>query len=1058
MKKLYSLLFLVAVTVVCEAQSLMPQKGRNTIPDNPVRTDGVGARGKSGKPATKVSPLYNIKGVEEGEALVYGYLYFDYKYKTYGLVGLATNAPGDYDLIYDYGKTWGSKVFTAATFVGDKLFAFENELIPTTNRLVPMGFGSVDTKTGEYLRDATNTNQSLMLNDMTYDPKTDKIYAIHNDTEYQQTTLYEINKRTCAVNTVAIVSDALMTLSADNGFLYGVGMRKNGSDGYLLRIDQSSIDATAQTCKLDTINYEEGLGVKVGDFWQSMEFDKTTHRLWWVAQLADETSQFIEIDPVAGRVLSQRHITDEAQILSLSIPYQFVEDNAPSFVKKFKAVASNDNCVSLSFVTPAVDYRNNVLGNLSGVKIFRDGTLVKDLSVTEIGKETTWVDEVVAEGTHIYKVLPYNSVGEGIYTEKNVFVGKDVPGEVRNISITAVGSKATLSWDAPEAGANGGFIDEASLRYDVVRMPGEKQIVTGSAERTVTDEVEDFAGYYYVITGVNDEGRGIAATSNVVAYGPAFDIPFAEDMSAKEGFEKWTAFDNNADETTWTYDEAETSAVYDRSMGSADDYLVSPPVNFEKDKQYQLRYTYSTANWVDADGNPINEKMKVYYGQKSSADGMTKLISDLGEFHTASNMYLYGKDVFTPENQGIGYVGFQACSDANKGKIYLKDISIREYSAKDISVKGFTGSTTVNSGVLQTYTVDVVNEGSAAVEGYRVQVISAETGEVLGEKAGTKIGKDETAEVAVDWTPGAVGTIKVTVKAVLEGDTYPADNVCGKTIDVSVAAADAERYVTLNEKNTYGWALPFYLSFNYYQGQCIYLEREMQKKGVEITGMRLHYDGHEEGNFTFPAKIYMKHTELDNLSLSALDPYVGVFEDEGWTEVYDGNVTIGGNAENTELVIKFDNKFKYEGGNVNIKFEVPFHNDVLATEYHPDWYFANENTAFRSSSFRSTTTDLINPDEIYVYDYVPYLQLSYEGDGYSGIFTVGADNFSIMQRGNMVLLSSVADNVEVFTASGERVYDGRNVDEISLNGMNKGVYLLRAAVGGKIENIKFVVK
>ena len=492
-------------------------------------------------------------------------------------------------------------------------------------------------------------------------------------------------------------------------------------------------------------------------------------------------------------------------------------------------------------------------------------------------------------------------------------------------------------------------------------------------------------------------------------------------------------------------------------MGSADDYLVSPPVNFDKNKQYQLRYTYSTANWVDDAGQPVNEKMKIYYGRQSSPEGMTTLIKDLGEFHTSSGTYLYGKDTFTPESEGIGYIGFLACSDANRGKIFLKDISIREYSTKDVSVEGFTGSATVNRNVPQTYTVDVANEGSAPVKGYLVQIVNAETGEVLGQKEGPAIERDGSAAVAVDWTPQTEGEMKVAARAVLDGDTYPADNLSKKTITVEVAATDAEKYVTLNEKTTYGWAFPFYLSFKYYQGQCIYLEREMQKKNIDITGMRLHYDGHDDNSYTFPARVYMKQTDMDNLSVPE-NPYMGMFEQDGWTKVYDGNITVGGTDTDTELTIKFDNNFKYENGNVNIKFEIPFHSNVLSTDRHPDWYLSTDNAEHRSASFRSDKTDIVSEGETYVYDSKPYLQLSYSDNGASGIFAVGTDGFAIEQRGLTMLLSETATKAEVFTLSGKTVYVGKNIKKINLSGMAKGIYLLRATVGDKTENLKFVVK
>ena len=78
------------------------------------------------------------------------------------------------------------------------------------------------------------------------------------------------------------------------------------------------------------------------------------------------------------------------------------------------------------------------------------------------------------------------------------------------------------------------------------------------------------------------------------------------------------------------------------------------------------------------------------------------------------------------ETTGSARIAFQACSEANDGQIYLKDVSIREYSTKDLSVQALTGSQLVNSQSQQTFTVDVRNEGSATVSDYRVLLLNAD--------------------------------------------------------------------------------------------------------------------------------------------------------------------------------------------------------------------------------------------------------------------------------------------------------------------------------------------
>lgn len=160
-----------------------------------------------------------------------------------------------------------------------------------------------------------------------------------------------------------------------------------------------------------------------------------------------------------------------------------------------------------------------------------------------------------------------------------------------------------------------------------------------------------------------------------------------------------------------------------------------PALKFEKCKTYQVRYTYSSANWVTPDKHEqVMEQMKVWFCAEPIVTGAAKLIKETGEFHTASNIFLYGKDNFQTETTGSARIAFQACSEANHGQIYLKDVSIREYSTKDLSVQALTGSQLVNSQSQQTFTVDVRNEDSTTVNDYRVLLLNADAnvwGELL---------------------------------------------------------------------------------------------------------------------------------------------------------------------------------------------------------------------------------------------------------------------------------------------------------------------------------------
>ena len=389
----------------------------------------------------------------------------------------------------------------------------------------------------------------------------------------------------------------------------------------------------------------------------------------------------------------------------------------------------------LSWTTPSVSYLDAKLSALTGTKVYRNDQLVYTSTETTQGKSVAWTDRPSTDGYYIYKVVPYNAAGDGVYKEFAACVGEDLPGAPQNVTLTTHGGNAEITWAAPAEGKHGGYFDNASVKYNVVRMPDNKVVVEGTTSLRATDAVSVQKGYSYVVTAVNKKGVGASATSKTMSFGPEDSVPFTSPLTTQDDFDRWVTADKNNDGNTWTFYKPTQTTTYDRCDQNADDWLYTPALKFEKCKTYQVRYTYSSANWVTPDKHEqVMEQMKVWFCAEPIVTGAAKLIKETGEFHTASNIFLYGKDNFQAETTGSARIAFQACSEANHGQIYLKDVSIREYSTKDLSVQALTGSQLVNSQSQQTFTVDVRNEGSTTVNDYRVLLLNADAnvwGELL---------------------------------------------------------------------------------------------------------------------------------------------------------------------------------------------------------------------------------------------------------------------------------------------------------------------------------------
>ena len=283
----------------------------------------------------------------------------------------------------------------------------------------------------------------------------------------------------------------------------------------------------------------------------------------------------------------------------------------------------------LSWTTPSVNYLGAKLSSLTGTKVYRNDQLVYTSTETTQGKSVAWTDRPSTDGYYIYKVVPYNAAGDGVYKEFAAYVGEDLPGAPQNVTLTTHGGNAEITWAAPAEGKHGGYFDNASVKYNVVRMPDNKVVVEGTTSLRATDAVSVQKGYSYVMTAVNKKGVGASATSKTMSFGPEDSVPFTSPLTTQDDFDRWVTADKNNDGNTWTFYKPTQTTTYDRCDQNANDWLYTPALKFEKCKTYQVRYTYSSANWVTPDKHEqVMEQMKVWFCAEPIVIGAAKLIKE----------------------------------------------------------------------------------------------------------------------------------------------------------------------------------------------------------------------------------------------------------------------------------------------------------------------------------------------------------------------------------------------------------------------------------------------
>lgn len=154
------------------------------------------------------------------------------------------------------------------------------------------------------------------------------------------------------------------------------------------------------------------------------------------------------------------------------------------------------------------------------------------------GATVQYVIDHVNDGLHLYTVQAFTAAGSNWPLSKELFVGKDQPGTVQNITVEVTAEGNVISWEAPVIGLNGGDQgDISAITYTVTRGtdfydPAAVVIAEGISELTVTD-VTDFTEetrFLYIITASSPYGNGYPTASEELIQGPAALLPFAENF------------------------------------------------------------------------------------------------------------------------------------------------------------------------------------------------------------------------------------------------------------------------------------------------------------------------------------------------------------------------------------------------------------------------------------------------------------------------------------------------------------------------------------------------
>jgi len=228
--------------------------------------------------------------------------------------------------------------------------------------------------------------------------------------------------------------------------------------------------------------------------------------------------------------------------------------------------------VTVTFTVPDKANDGETLDKVTKVVVERyDSENIKWDLVKEIteglvpGQKASCEDsDVTAGNVYQYKATVYGTAGGSLGTLGSVYVGADQPLTPTNVKaeVNSDGT-VTITWEAPTAGVNNGYIDFENLTYTIQRGNGYSDydatmLKAGVTGTTFTDETDfgDEEAVKYFVKATSAGVTGYSGISNVLIVGNPSKLPFTENFEA--------VWDNNisADHSTWTMQSSETSSVW----------------------------------------------------------------------------------------------------------------------------------------------------------------------------------------------------------------------------------------------------------------------------------------------------------------------------------------------------------------------------------------------------------------------------------------------------------------------------------------------------------------
>ena len=558
----------------------------------------------------------------------------------------------------DYGATYG------AVYGSGKLLGTLPGMI-LGGVPIEMSYNIFDGKTYE-LVDTRYGDSYCTLLASTFDTATGNTYVFCKDT-YSKTFSFGI------MTTSSGYINRIMTMPADSSRgWHALGSTPEGRlyaidyDGDLLSVDKN----TGQTSIVGST------GIK-SEYTTSGEIDPLTGKFMFIATNTDASSLY-SIDVESAKAVKLYDFKDGEQFFAMHFRAPEATDTAPSVVRNLKLEFVGPSLAgTVNFDAPVTDINWDMgEGSLTYV-VYIDGIEVAR-ATTAYGERGLSVPvEVTSSGQYEISVKTISAGGaSSVFSSKELWIGYDEAGEVKNFKAAYRDGAFRLSWDAP-TGAHGGYFEASDVSYSIVMLPEGREIANSVKDSDFVYPFEKPLQPQAVSFSMTPVLGGVplnTVTSNVLVIGDAAEPPFLEDFES-DSHRLFTVIDANGDGVGFEFESGAAKLNFGHvgyTSVESDDWLVLPPLKMRGGYGYRIEF--------DACGQyrQYREKVAVCVATEASAEALaagTEILppTEIACDHSSPQTFVM---YFIPEVDGDYYIGIHGCSIADQYALWIDNVAV----------------------------------------------------------------------------------------------------------------------------------------------------------------------------------------------------------------------------------------------------------------------------------------------------------------------------------------------------------------------------------------------